>query len=230
LSARPVDAFVRSRSGHTGITLKQLSMVSVAERLLGSRPRTRFKSTPATWRPPYADQMSWDRKPDNFGVPGNMFGPISEEMFGAIGRVVAITSLVEMNAVDLITMIDRLPQTQTAGKSISAVLNQRKQAQKSALSADVVALLTEVADALDERHAVAHGLWTVSLDGSTFLWRPVVEAKRVASHIHTVGDTMTIDDMRSLIGRLVDLSARLKSRQTTVSATSTETEQTLRGS
>ena len=164
--------------------------------------------------------MIWDRQPDNFGVPGNMFGPITEEMFGAIGRVVAITSLVEMNAVDLITMIDHLSQTETAGKSISAVLNQRKQAKKPALPTDVVALLTEVTDALDERHAVAHGLWTVSLDGSTFLWRPVVEAKRVASHIPTVGDTMTIDDMRLLIGRLVNLSARLKSHQTTVGAIS----------
>ncbi len=164
--------------------------------------------------------MIWDRQPDTFGVPGNMFGPISEEMFGAIGRVVAIASIVDMNAVDLITMIDRLPQTETAGKTISAVLNQRKQAKKPALPADVVALLNEVTDALDERHAVAHGMWTVSLDGSTFRWRPVVEAKRIASHIPTVGDTMTIDDMRLLIGRLVDLSTRLRSRQTMVGAIS----------
>ena len=109
-----------------------------------------------------------------------MFGPISDEMFGAIGRVVAITSLVEMNAVDLITMIDRVPQTENAGKSISSVLNERRQAKKPALPADVELLLNEVTEALDERHAVAHGLWTVLLDGPTFLWRPVVE--RSASH------------------------------------------------
>lgn len=71
------------------------------------------------------------------------------------------------------------------------------------LPADVVALLAEVTDAQDERHAVAYGLWTVPLDGSTFVWRLVVERKRVASHSPTVGDTMTIDDMRLLIGRLV---------------------------
>ena len=149
-----------------------------------------------------------------------MFGPISDEMFGAIGRVVAITSLVEMNAVDLITMIDRVPQTENAGKSISSVLNERKQAKKPALPADVELLLNEVTEALDERHAVAHGLWTVPDDGPTFLWRPVVEKKRVASHVPTVGDAMTIDDMRLLIGRLVNLSARLKSRQTMVGGNS----------
>lgn len=149
-----------------------------------------------------------------------MFGPISEEIFGAIGRVVAITSLVEMNAVDLITMIDGVPQTETAGKSISAVLDERNKAKKPALPSDVGALLAEVTDAQQERHAIAHGMWTVSLDGSTFLWRPVVESKRLEPHNPTVGETMTIDDMRVLIGRLVDLSARLKSRQTIFGVTS----------
>ena len=94
---------------------------------------------------------------------------------------------------------------------------------------DVAVLLAEVTDVLEERHAVAHGLWTVSLDGSTFCWRPVVAKKRVESHIPTVGDTMTVDEMRSLIVRLVDLSARLKSRQTMVGAISHRDESTLLG-
>ena len=54
--------------------------------------------------------MIWDRQTDSFGVPVNMFGPISDEMFGVIGRVVAVASLVELNAIDLVTRIDCVPQ------------------------------------------------------------------------------------------------------------------------
>jgi hypothetical protein len=165
-----------------------------------------------------------------------MFGPVSGDMFGAIGRVVAIASLVEMNAVDLITLIDDLipmidgeSRTDTAGKSIPEVLNERNQAKKPALPADVIALLNEVTDVQNERHAVAHGLWTVSLDGSTFLWRPVVERKRTAPHIPTVGDVVTMDYIRMLIKRLVDLSDRLKSRQTMIGALSIPQEMDIAG-
>lgn len=141
-----------------------------------------------------------------------MFGPISDEMFGAIGRVVAVASLVELNAIDLIAQIDCVPQTATAGKSLAALLEQREKAKEPALPSDVVALLGQVMEALDKRNAVAHGLWTVSYDGSTFRWRPVIKRKRKAPHISTLDDTVTIDDMRSLIGCLVDLSSHLKSR------------------
>jgi hypothetical protein len=132
----------------------------------------------------------------------------------------AVASLVELNAVDLITQIGCVSQTQTAGKSIPVLLNEYAKANKFAVPDDVAVLLAEVSDVLEERHAVAHGLWTVSLGDSTFCWRPVVAKKRVESHIPTVGDTMMIEEMRALIVRLVDLSARLKSRQAMVGAIS----------
>ena len=98
-----------------------------------------------------------------------------------------------MNAVDLITMIDRVPQTVTAGKPISAVLNERNPAKKPVLPTDVVALLAEVTAAQDERHALAHGLWTVPSTVRLRMAASFVERKSVASHSPTVGDTMTID-------------------------------------
>lgn len=49
--------------------------------------------------------------PDRFGVPDNMFGPMPEDFYSAVGRVVLIAALLEVKLVDLLNTLDRVPQT-----------------------------------------------------------------------------------------------------------------------
>jgi hypothetical protein len=54
---------------------------------------------------------------DPYGIPPNMFGIVPEEFFGALGRVVMVAALLELQLLDLVTTLDQASQQTHAGKS-----------------------------------------------------------------------------------------------------------------
>ncbi|MDX6256473.1 MAG: hypothetical protein QOJ11_2807 [Frankiales bacterium] len=103
-----------------------------------------------------------------------MFGPVPEEFYGLLGRVVMVTSLLELWLLDLATTLHEVPQDKYAGEAGAKVIALCRQ---RVTDDDGRATLDRVSTALDERHELVHSLWVHGPDGA-FAWRPRSEKHR----------------------------------------------------
>ena len=113
---------------------------------------------------------------DAYGIPDNMFGEVPEEFFAMIGRIVMVTSFLELRVLDLLTELEQTPQDVHAGKSGTDLIKgcrRRLGDYDPAFAAAAGAVLDRVRVALDQRNAVVHSIWPAPGVDSAYGWRPV---------------------------------------------------------
>ncbi len=106
---------------------------------------------------------------DRYGVPNNMFGRLPEDFYGLIGRIVAISALVENKLGDLVaTLSDTVQSTHAGEDSGRAIRNARRLllfpvAVRPGVPFTVAAQLNELVDrvegAMRERNDIVHSVW-----------------------------------------------------------------------
>ncbi|MFX0578417.1 hypothetical protein [Nocardia nepalensis] len=160
--------------------------------------------------------------PDRFGVPDNMFGPMPEDFYSAVGRVVLIAALLEVKLVDLLNTLDRVPQTTHAGKHGAELVKSALKSLEStnpALRDQGKTVLVEALDALDRRNDVVHNVWTAPTSDAAYGWRAVHRRLRSEPHQPHVGTTMSLTDLSDFIGQLIRLVAQIDDLRQQVEAT-----------
>lgn len=99
---------------------------------------------------------------DQYGVPESMFGPVPEEFYGLVGRVVMLSTLVEDRMLMLLWAMDDKPQPTHAGKpfwQLQQLIEQRIDSMGRDLHAEITDVVARVAAAMDRRNGLVHSLW-----------------------------------------------------------------------
>ena len=148
---------------------------------------------------------------DHFGIPGNVFGAHDEEFFGALGRVAALSALVEHQAlVTFQTMTNalqsehtQLPAGQLIEKACKALLPINDDDDKQTLQR----YFQDVGAALRERNDYIHNLWPAQPGDRLFGWRPGRDKNAAADKQYESLET-TMGELKDFIVRLVALIQR----------------------
>lgn len=149
---------------------------------------------------------------DSYAIPPNMFGNIPEEFFGALGRVVMVTALLELRLLDLVTALDHTMQEEHAGEPGRELIRACRTLlpdQDPSLSAEALDMLDRVHDALGMRNAVVHSLWPSPSTAAAFGWRPVTKSKRAAAGQPFVDINVSLTELQNLVRRMVGLIAEV---------------------
>lgn len=118
---------------------------------------------------------------DPYGIPDNMFGQVPEEFFGMLGRIVMVTSFLELRVLDLLTELEQVPQEVHAGKLGAQLLDrcrQRLSDYDPAFAETAGAVLDRVREALHQRNAIVHSIWPGPSADSAYGWRPLRRGQR----------------------------------------------------
>lgn len=118
---------------------------------------------------------------DTCGIPDNMFGPVPEQFFGLLGRIVMVTSLLELRVLDLLTELEQIPQQVHAGRPGAELIKacrRRLGDYDPAFAEAAAAVLDRVRDALHRRNAVVHSIWPAPRAESAYGWRPLPKGQR----------------------------------------------------
>ena len=158
----------------------------------------------------------WTNEPDDFGVPGNTFGSVPERFYGALGRIVALGALSEMQFASLVCHLARLTEKTLAGHQMKQIverfdkLAEKQSAAGRPLPEEVVAIRIDLKAAMDERNALVHSSWpTVTLELARG-WRTVPKSLRTSDDEYVVWTETNIDEMTALIGRLAAFGGRMQ--------------------
>lgn len=158
----------------------------------------------------------WSSEPDDFGVPGNTFGSVPERFYGALGRIVALGALCEMQFASFVCHLARLTEKTLAGHQMKQLverfdkLAERQEAGGRPLPDDVVAIRRDLKAAMDERNALVHSSWpTVALELARG-WRTVPKSLRTSEDEYVVWTETNIHEMTDLIGRLAAFGRRME--------------------
>jgi len=150
-----------------------------------------------------------NEKVDEFGLPDSAFGRLPDWFFPAVGRVVAVSALLENKAQVLAETLANYPQdtltltTSARVRKIGVEAAAQIDAANSASAVDPIgsqvgAFFDEVVDLLDRRNSVVHAIWPAQAGEEQFGWRPPRRAKDNETRI-------TADNTRA---RLTDLIRR----------------------
>lgn len=144
---------------------------------------------------------------DQYGVPESMFGPVPEEFYGLVGRVVMLSTLVEDRILMLLWALDDEPQPTHAGKpfwQLRQLIEQHVDSLASDLRAEIANVVSRVAAAMDRRNGLVHSLWPNPTLEQAQGWR----SKRVPKG--TPGDSeivWTPTSARAMTDDIVELTA-----------------------
>lgn len=149
---------------------------------------------------------------DEFGVPEDLFGPVPEDEYRLVGRIVTVAALVEVNLYDLLTELEQVPQSRYAGEPAATLLKRVEDVVGSlAFREDYVALarpvLLRAREAFELRNAIVHGVRPVQDSGPGLAWRPVRPKQRVDPGTPIVSVLVTSAEMAALVLELVALQA-----------------------
>lgn len=152
----------------------------------------------------------WGQR-DRFGVPANTFGAVPDEFYGAVGRVVMLSALVENTFAFVVTTLDRKQEADYAGQPIGQLQKTLDRIAKDrVLSQRFVDARAEMIEVLEERNAIVHSLWPSPTMDAARGWRPVVERKRNPSGEHIAWVEHTDATLTALIGRLLNVYSALR--------------------
>ncbi|GEA82359.1 hypothetical protein [Cellulomonas uda] len=136
---------------------------------------------------------------DPWGVPDRMLGPIPDGFYGAVGRVVTLSALLEDRLRALLQAVRHAPQTAHAKDAPGRFIPElRRQAAKLGPDwARLAGYLDDVDAALERRNVLVHNLWQ-SKDGHFYGHRLDRTPKRASA-------TTTLDELHADIAELVRL-------------------------
>ena len=147
---------------------------------------------------------AWDT-PDEFGVPGNMFGGHAESFFARLARIVMVAALLEHRLLFFYQALNGVPQHEGASLPASTIVRRIKEGLKAfpALSdhTQVEKWLDECAGLLDRRNHHVHDLWPAQDGGRIFGWR--FDRKATPDSLTKFVD-LTADEMQADLERLLD--------------------------
>lgn len=152
------------------------------------------------------DQLRVQNGTDDFGVPNGLMGVHDEEFFQILGRIIALSALVEMRLVTLYELLTPLPQRRMRVRGTrDLVVHCREQLNRfpEAEARFVQAFLDSASSVLAARHGYAHSLWPAQGGEEQFAWRPDIRNLTA-----TIEFTKTASEMRndlSAIIRLLDI-------------------------
>lgn len=145
---------------------------------------------------------------DEFGVPGRMLN-LSDEFYGALGRVAAMGALVDLKMSDLIRALTK--NHDIAGQPLryqlprfdEYVKERRNDPQREDVSDRLIAAVAEIDAAMKQRHDVIHGIWP----GERIEWLNVARKIRKRKVVRAAGSKTNtlagVDDIKIVIRRLV---------------------------
>ena len=144
---------------------------------------------------------------DDFGVPSNMFGAVPPDFDGALGRIAAVGSLLEMRfAVAVAKVLGRHPD-QTAGQSVGALNGLLTDIE---LSQGFETLRAQAVELMGRRNEHIHSLWPSPTEIHAYGWRAVVAKHRTEEGNSAVHITTNLTDMKALILQLADVATALR--------------------
>jgi hypothetical protein len=133
---------------------------------------------------------------DSFGVPSNLTGNHPEEFFSLLGRIVALSALLENRVLVLYQYLVGRRQDQHTelgvGRLITNALSEIRRLTDPADRQLAAEFLTEARAITTRRHNYVHNLWPAQTDGRLFGWR--VRRKRNAREALTT--VSTLEEMR----------------------------------
>lgn len=150
---------------------------------------------------------------DEYSLPDLLFGPLPDWFFPAVGRVVAVSSLLEHKAQVLAETLMNVPQDtltmkppaemwKLARKAANQVDSANTALGVAPVSKDVESFFGQVLDLLERRNGVVHGIWPAQAGAEQFGWRP----RRLGRDVETrITADKTRADMTDLIGRAAHL-------------------------
>lgn len=109
---------------------------------------------------------------DEFGVPSSLLGIHPEEFYGAVGRVICLTALLEDRLLALLLAIRRAPRSKYVKKPVSEILKELRSDTTSPFWVGFADYLDRAEKAIAFRNDIAHNLWPAQGDGTVFGHRP----------------------------------------------------------
>jgi hypothetical protein len=142
---------------------------------------------------------------DSFGIPDGMLGQHPEEFYGAVGRIVTLSALLEHG---LQALVEKLkPTSQGSLSSVSALASEgRKHLSRfgdPSQRARAENFFADVDEAIKARNDVTHDLWPAQPGGDLLGWRP--SRNKVIGADRTQIKPTDMPALRSLIRTLVRL-------------------------
>lgn len=155
----------------------------------------------------YQGFESWVPTVDEFGMPSNILGPHPEEFFQMLGRIVALSSVLESNLRAFCEYLEGVPQGALVGTRFKELIKDGRSALTRIAAPDDRALaddfLTRGEAAVLRRHIYAHSLWPAQGDGRLFGWKYARNKK--GSPIDETKPDHTLGNMREELAEFVDL-------------------------
>ncbi|MBS1887510.1 MAG: hypothetical protein JSU06_10015 [Actinobacteria bacterium] len=145
--------------------------------------------------------------PDRFGVPPNLMGRHPEEFFSILGRIVALSAILENKILVFYQHLVGGSQDEHTGMPVGRLIAKARQElhrlppEDRQLAED---FLLDAKAITEKRNDYVHNLWPVQGGGRLFGWRAVPKQKAPSASVTTEG---TLEEMRYDLERLVDLLA-----------------------
>lgn len=153
---------------------------------------------------------------DRFGVPESMFGPVPDDFYAVVGRIVLVATLVEDRTLTVLWALDDAPQDTHAGRSASEIRREitgRVSNHAAVLGNDLVndltSLLADLSEASERRNAVVHSLWPNPSDELAQGWRSVRQPRGAEPRSEISWTLTSLDGLRKDLTELIELHERL---------------------
>jgi hypothetical protein len=151
------------------------------------------------------DQLRLQSGTDAFGIPNGLMGIHDEEFFQILGRIVALSALVEMRVVTLYEILTPLPERRKRVRGTGDLLERCKQELGRFPEADaefIQAFLDAASESLNTRHGYAHSLWPAQGGEEQFAWRPDVRKDLSQTITFTKAAAEMRADLDAVVGLL----------------------------
>lgn len=145
---------------------------------------------------------------DRYGIPETMFGPVDDEFYGLMGRIVMMATLVEDRVLMLLWSIDDQPQPTHAGKpfrQLARLIEARLEGLPASVRSDITRVVTRASDAMNRRNALVHSLWPNPTLEQAQGWRSKRLPKGDVDRSEIVWTPTSASVMASDLAELIDL-------------------------
>lgn len=145
---------------------------------------------------------------DRYGIAETLFGPVDDEFYGLMGRIVMVATLVEDRVLMLLWSVDTEPQPTHAGKpfrQLTTLIRDRIEGLPDGVRSDIAAVVTRASDAMDRRNEFVHSLWPNPTLEQAQGWRSKRLPKGTDQHSEIVWTSTSAGAMASYLIELVAL-------------------------